>query len=201
MNWISISLSLAFCITTINTVVGVRLGLLTGYFIWFDKIMQFIIKIISCIPSILVLIILTAIFKTTFWTIVFGLTIVGWDSMCLQVRAEVIKNRQLDYFVASEILGTPFYKKLLNFLPIASTVIITRVIISLPFIILSESSLGFIGMSIQNQLNLGTMIFAAKSNIFTYPHQIIIPVTTLIMITVSIQLVGEGLQKNLKGGE
>lgn len=120
--------------------------------------------------------------------------------MSLQVRAEVIKNRQLDYFVASKILGTPFYKKMLYFLPIAMPIIITRLVFPIPGAILAEAYLGFVGLSIANQMSLGNMIFSAKEYILLFPWQIIIPVLFLIMLTISIQLIGNGTQDALKRG-
>lgn len=194
------SLALAFFVTIVNVLIGVTLGLLMGYSKKIDLVFQFIIKILTNIPPILVLILVSVALSPTFWTMVLGLTLTGWISMSLQVRAQVLKNKQLDYFIASKILGTRWYKQLINFLPICLPIIITIVVNSIPITILSEASLGFIGLSVPGAATLGNMINSARLYTLIYPYQIIIPVSALIVLTISIQLIGNGVQDVIKKG-
>lgn len=188
------SLGLAFFVVVIDLFFGVTLGLLMGYYRKFDRILQFIIKVLTNIPSILILIIVATALSPTFWTMTLGLTLTGWISMSLQVRSQVLKNKQLDYFLASKILGTPWYKQLFNFIPVALPMIITGVVTAIPVAIISEASLGFIGLSVPDAITLGNMINKARLTALVYPQQIIIPVVMLMMITISIQLIGNGFQ-------
>lgn len=188
------SLGLAFVVVIVDLIVGVTLGLLMGYYRKVDKILQFIIKILTNIPSILILIIVATALQPTFWTMALGLTLTGWINMSLQVRAQVLKNKQLDYFVASKILGTPWYQQLINFIPVALPIIITGLVATIPIAIISEASLGFIGLSVPDAITLGNMINKARLTALVYPRQIIVPVITLMVITIAIQLIGNGIQ-------
>lgn len=188
------SLGLGFVVSLVNLIIGLTLGLLMGYYSKFDRAMQFLIKILTTIPSIIILIIVATIVQPSFWTILLGLVITGWINLSLQVRAQVLKNKQLDYFIASRILGTPWYKQILNFIPIVIPIVIAVVAISIPLVILLEASLAFIGISIPGAISLGNMIFKARTIALVFPYQIIIPVVMLILITISLQLFGNGLQ-------
>lgn len=197
---IAYSLGLSLFVTLVNLFVGVTLGLLMGYSKKVDQILQFIIKILTNIPTILILILVSVALTPTFWTMVLGLTLTGWIGMSSQVRAQVLKNKQLDYFIASKILGTSWFKQLINFLPVCLPIIITVIVSSIPIAILSESTLGFIGLSVPGAATLGNMINSARLYSLIYPYQIIIPVSALIILTISIQLIGNGVQDVIKKG-
>ncbi|WP_338822658.1 ABC transporter permease [Mycoplasmopsis felifaucium] len=191
------SLTLSFVATFIQVFIGLIIGIMMGHFRVFDKIMTFIIKIISNVPSIIILIVITIILKPTFWVMVFALSFTSWAGIANQMRSQVLRAKSFEWVSASKILGTPTYKVLANYLPVLIPLLITEIVFHIPGIILSETSLAFIGLSIPNVATLGNLI-SEGSKIFTvYPRYVLIPSFMLIMVTTSIQLMSAAVQDSL----
>ncbi|ADN68800.1 ABC transporter permease [Mycoplasmopsis fermentans] len=191
------SLALAFVATFIQVFVGLAIGIMMGHFRVFDKIMTFIIKIISNVPSIIILIVITIILKPTFWVIVFALTFTSWTGIANQMRSQVMRAKNFEWVSASRILGTPTYKILLNYLPVVVPLLVTEIVFHIPGVILSETSLAFIGLSITDIPTLGNLINDGSKIFTTFPRYVLIPSTMLIIVTTSIQLMSAAIQDSL----
>ncbi|WP_406614695.1 ABC transporter permease [Mycoplasma corogypsi] len=192
------SLALAFVVTFITVVVGVVVGVLMGQFEKIDAFFTFIIKIISVVPSIILLILLTIIVKPSFWVIVFALSITSWTGIANQIRAQVKRARNFEWVAASKVLGTPTYKILKNYVPVILPILITQLVFSIPGVILSETSLAFIGLAIDDVPTLGKLISDGQKEFPSYLRYVFIPASFLILITASIQLIGAGIQDSLR---
>ncbi len=168
-----------------------------GHFRIFDKIMTFIIKIISNVPSIIILITITIIIKPTFWVMIFALSFTSWAGIANQMRSQVLRAKSFEWVSASKILGTPTYKVLMNYLPILIPLLITEIVFHIPGIILSETSLAFIGLSIPNVATLGNLISEGSKNFTVFPRYVLVPSFMLILVTASIQLMSGAVQDSL----
>lgn len=159
--------------------------------------MTFIIKIISNVPSIIILIVITIIIKPTFWVIVFALTFTSWTGIANQMRSQVMRAKNFEWVSASRIIGTPTYKILLNYLPVVVPLLVTEIVFHIPGVILSETSLAFIGLSITDIPTLGNLINDGSKIFTTFPRYVLIPSTMLIIVTTSIQLMSAAIQDSL----
>ncbi|MBZ4195377.1 ABC transporter permease [Mycoplasma tauri] len=191
------SLMLSFVATFIQVIVGLFIGIMMGHFRIFDKIMTFVIKIISNVPSIIILITITIILKPTFWVMVFALSFTSWAGIANQMRSQVLRAKSFEWVSASKILGTPTHKVLLNYLPILIPLLITEIVFHIPGIILSETSLAFIGLSIPNIATLGNLISDGSKNFTVFPRYVLVPSFMLILVTTSIQLMAAAVQDSL----
>ncbi|MFZ8219876.1 ABC transporter permease [Mycoplasmopsis bovis] len=191
------SLALSFIATFIQVIVGLIIGIMMGHFRIFDKIMTFIIKIISNVPSIIILITITIIIKPTFWVMIFALSFTSWAGIANQMRSQVLRAKSFEWVSTSKILGTPTYKVLMNYLPILIPLLITEIVFHIPGIILSETSLAFIGLSIPNVATLGNLISEGSKNFTVFPRYVLVPSFMLILVTASIQLMSGAVQDSL----
>lgn len=191
------SLTLAVVSTLIQVSIGLIIGIMMGHFRIFDKIMTFIIKVVSNIPSIIVLIVITIVLQPTFWVIVFALTFTSWKEIANQMRSQVLRAKNYEWVSASKILGTPTWKILLNYLPVVLPLLITEIVFHVPGVILSETSLAFIGLSIPNKSTLGNLITEGSKIFATSPRYVLVPSFMLILVTTSIQLISAGIQDSL----
>ncbi|MCK5807206.1 MAG: ABC transporter permease, partial [Mycoplasmataceae bacterium] len=69
------SFELAFMATLIDVFIGVVLGILMGQYKKFDMVMQWIIKVLSNIPTIIIMILMTLLFHPSFWILVLSLSL------------------------------------------------------------------------------------------------------------------------------
>ncbi|MCV3754131.1 ABC transporter permease [Ureaplasma zalophigenitalium] len=192
------SLGVALCVSAIDLIVGVTFGILMGYFNVFDKIMTFIIKVLTNVPGIIILMILTIILKPSFGVIVFSMSISGWTGMANQMRSQVKRARGFLWVSASKTLGTKAFKIIWNFVPILIPMIITQLVFTIPGAILSEASLAFIGLSDPNNPTLGNLISIGSNIITLYPRYTLIPSFLLVCLVASVQLVGGATQDALR---
>ncbi|AWX69808.1 ABC transporter permease [Mycoplasmopsis anatis] len=192
------SLALAIVCTFIEVAIGLTIGIMMGQFELFDKIMTFIIKIISVVPTIIILILMTIIVSPSFWVIVFSLSLTSWSGMANQIRAQVKRAKYFEWVSASKVLGTPTYKILKNYIPVILPILITQLVFSIPGVILSETSLAFIGLAIDDVPTLGNLISEGQKVFPTYLRYVFVPSSFLILITTCVQLIGSNIQDALR---
>ena len=192
------SFELAFMATLIDVVIGVVIGILMGNYKKFDVVMQWIIKVLSNIPTLIIMILATLVFQPSFWILVMSMTFTGWIGMSNQMRAQILRAKNYLWVTASKVLGTKQYKILLNFIPVIIPMLITQLVFTIPGAILSEASLAVIGLSIPGAATLGNMIADGAKIITLYPRYTFIPSFSLVLITTSIQFIGNATQDALR---
>ncbi len=198
------SIILGLVTTSINIFVGTIVGLNMGYYNKFDSIMLWVVKVFSSIPIVLILILFSVSFGASIPIMILSLTITGWINPSQQVRSKVKVDKNLDFMVASKVLGTKSYKILFSFIILAIPTIVNQFILMFPKMILFETTLGFLGLSIPDVPILGNIINDGKDQLFTFPYQLFIPIGFLVTSVLSIQIVSSGIQDafntNNKGG-
>ncbi len=199
------SIVLGLITTTINVIVGTIVGLNMGYYNKFDSVMLWVVKIFSSIPIVLILILFSVSFGASIPIMILSLTITGWINPSQQVRSKVKVDKNLDFMVASKVLGTRSYKILFSFIILSIPTIVNQFILLFPKMILFETTLGFLGLSIPDIPILGNIINDGKDQLFTFPYQLFIPIGFLVASVLSIQIVSSGIQDafntNDKGGK
>lgn len=192
------SFELSLMATLIDVIIGVTLGILMGYYAKFDAVMQWVIKVISNVPVIIIMILATLVFRPSFWILVMAMTFTGWLGMALQIRAQIIRAKNYLWVTASNVLGTKSRDILVNFIPEIIPMLITQLVFTIPGAILAESSLAVIGLSIPGAATLGNMIADGSQIVLLYPRFVIIPSSMLILITSAIQFLGSATQDALR---
>ncbi|WP_374544509.1 ABC transporter permease [Rhodoblastus sp.] len=163
-----ISVLFGLLLAGISSVVGVAAGAIQGYFGgWTDLLFQRFIEIWSSLPSLYLLIILSAIVTPSFSVLLFILLAFSWVSLVHVVRAEFLRARNFDYVRAARALGLPDRKIMIkHVLPNAMVATLTF----LPFILNSSittlTSLDFLGFGLPpGSPSLGELLLQGKSNL------------------------------------
>ena len=168
---VRISLAFGIILTILSSIVGVLLGAVQGFYGGlFDLIMQRFIEIWSNMPTLFILIILSAIITPNFFWLLMILFAFSWMSLVQPVRAEFLKNRKLEYIKAARASGVTessiIFKHLL---PNA----LVSTLAFLPFIlsgsIITLTSLDFLGFGMPaGSASLGELLAQGKNNISAY---------------------------------
>lgn len=146
-----ISISLALCCGAINMVIGVVLGAIWGFSKKFDAFMMQIYNILANVPYVLLISVVIMLFKPTFWTMVFALTVTGWLGIAYFIRTQVVIIRDREYNLASKCLGTSTFKiAMKNILPFMTSVIVTLLATEIPSYISYEVFLAYIGLGMSD---------------------------------------------------
>ena len=163
-----ISVLFGLLLAGISSVVGVAAGAIQGYFGgWTDLLFQRFIEIWSSLPSLYLLIILSAIVAPSFFVLLFILLAFSWVNLVHVVRAEFLRARNFDYVRAARALGLSNRKIMVkHVLPNAMVATLTF----LPFILNSSittlTSLDFLGFGLPpGSPSLGELLLQGKSNL------------------------------------
>ncbi len=188
------SLLIGFAVGLFEVVIGIIIGTLWGYVKKLDRIITEIYNVWNNIPTTVVLILLTYIFRPSLSTLIFAMAITGWLSMARLVRNLVTIIRDREYNMASRCLGTPTYRILTkNMLPYLVSVIMLRVALAIPMAIGAEVFLTYIGLglpvqipSLGNLVNEGRVLMMSES----LRYQLFFPAIVISMITISFYVMG-----------
>ena len=133
-------------------------------------------------------------------SILVGLCISGWIETARIVRGEVMRIKEREFVLASRLAGAgPLRIFLTHLLPNAAGPIVVSLTFLVPQAIFTEAFLSFMGVGIPAPgASLGTMIQAARSQIFVYPYQMLIPTVVLCILILSLNLIGAGLEAKIR---
>ena len=163
-----ISVLFALALTVFGTVIGVLTGAIQGFFGGkVDLVMQRLIEIWSAMPELYLLIIFSAVFDPSISLLLILLGLFGWMGLSDYVRAEFLRNRQLDYVRAARALGLSNWEIIKrHVLPNSLTPVVTFLPFRMSAAILALTSLDFLGLGVPpGTPSLGELLSQGKSNI------------------------------------
>ena len=163
-----ISVLFGLTLAAFATLIGVAAGAVQGYFGgWLDLIFQRFIEIWEGMPTLFIIIILSAIFVPGFWTLLIILLVFSWMALVGVVRAEFLRARNFDYVRAARALGVSHPVIMIrHVLPNAMVATLTF----LPFIvtgaITSLTGLDYLGFGLPpGSPSLGELVQQGKTNL------------------------------------
>jgi oligopeptide transport system permease protein len=189
------SISISVLATLITTVIGVVVGAIWGTSKKIDRVMLEVYNVITNVPQLLIIMVLSYTFGSGFWNLIFAMCVTGWLNTAYFIRVQVMIMRDREYNLASKTLGTPSMRMIVrNILPYLTSIIVTNVSQSLPAFISYETFLSFLGVGLSADVpSLGKLISEYTNNMSNYPYLFWIPVTVLALVSVSLYIVGQTL--------
>ena len=189
------SILISVIATFVNLFIGVVIGGICGISKSVDRIMMEVYNVINNIPSLLIVIVLTYSIGAGFWNLIFAMSVTTWISVAHSIRIQMLRYRDLEYNLASRTLGTPSYKIIMkNIMPQLVSVIVTSTSQMLPSFISYEAFLSFFGLGLPITVpSLGRLISDYSQNVTTNAYLFWIPLTTLVLVSLSLFVVGQNL--------
>ena len=189
------SILISVIATFVNLFIGVVIGGIWGISKSVDRIMMEVYNVINNIPSLLIVIVLTYSIGAGFWNLIFAMSVTTWINVAHSIRIQMLRYRDLEYNLASRTLGTPSYKIIVkNIMPQLVSVIVTSTSQMLPSFISYEAFLSFFGLGLPITVpSLGRLISDYSQNVTTNAYLFWIPLTTLVLVSLSLFVVGQNL--------
>lgn len=203
-----ISLGIALTAAAISMALGVVVGLAAGYFgRRVDDVVMWFINTMTSIPTIYLLIIVSALFKPTPLTLTLFLGLLGWFGTARFMRGNVFRVRSLDYTLAARSIGASDLRIMAqHVLPNCMAIIVVITAADVAALILTESILSFLGLGVQPPTaSWGNMLYRANDFIylrdasgqFIALHLFIWPGIVISLTVLSLFLLGDGLRDAL----
>jgi peptide/nickel transport system permease protein len=201
-----ISLTVGLSVMVITLVIGVPVGAIAGYFGgWVDNVLMRITDAALSLPSLMVLILLSAILrevdapllqKNPVLTIASVIGLLSWMFVARLVRASYLAIREVDYVTATRALGASNLRIIaLHIFPNAIGPVIVESTLEVAYAILEESGLSFLGFGIQPPTpSWGNLLSNAQEYMVKYPWLAIFPGIMIFFSVISINYIGDGLR-------
>lgn len=194
--------SLAFGIvcTFFSVLAGAVFGAAAAFFGGkIDALITFVADAVICLPSTLLSLCLVSVLGPGLENLMIAIVISYTPSFVRIVRSIVLGVTNQEYIEAAKAIGVPPLRNIfVHVLPNAMGLIIINATMNISTLILSAASLSFIGMGIQPPApEWGAMLNDSLTYLRSYPHIVLFPGLTILLTSLSFNLLGDGLSEAL----
>ena len=195
------SVTIGFTITILTCIIGIIVGLISGYYgKWVDTTLMRIVDFIMILPTLMIIIVfVTVIPNYTLFHFIIIMTLFYWVGSARLFRTRTLQEASLDYVNASKTLGSSDLQIMFReILPNISSLIIVNLILRLAGNIGIETGLTYLGFGLPYTTpSLGTLISAAKTqDIIENKMWVWLPATILILVMMlCINYIGQAFQR------
>jgi peptide/nickel transport system permease protein len=198
------SLSIGVAGVLISFVLALVIGGAAGYFGGMvDNVIQRMTEVVRVIPIIPLYMGLAAAMPKD-WSstqVYFAMTIIlglfGWPTLARRIRSQLLSIRGEDYVLAAELAGArPARVIATHMLPSFTSFIIVDLVISFPYMILSETALSFVGLGLRPpSVSWGVMLQQAQSvQAIEQAPWLFIPAVFVVLAVLAFTVLGDGLR-------
>ncbi len=201
-----ISLLIGFIVVILETILGIIIGGVAGYFGgWVDNVLMRIVDVFNCIPTLPILFIASAAINSwelsedvNIYLLMVFITLFSWSGTARLVRGQILSLREQEYITATEVMGFSTPRRIFKHLiPNVMPQLIVSMTLGLGSVILYESTLSYLGIGVQPpKAAWGSMIaLANRPEILNYHVNVWLPAGLLIVVAVlGFNFIGDGLR-------
>ena len=198
------SMTIGMIAVALSTIFGVLLGGISGYFGGIpDLIIQRLIELLQALPTIPIWLALTAALpqdwrpEQVFFAITIILSLIGWTTLGREVRGRFLALREEDFVLAAELAGCSRLRIITrHMVPTFMSHIIATATLAVPVMIVSETSLSFLGLGLRPPAISWGVLLQEAQNIQTIAQAswLLLPGLVVIVAVLAFNLVGDGLR-------
>jgi len=198
------SMTVGLVAVALSVILGVLLGGISGYVGgWPDIIIQRVIELMQSLPTIPIWLMMTAALPQdwrpdqVFFAITVILAFIGWTTLGREVRGRFLSLREEDFVLAAELAGCSRFRIITrHMVPAFMSHIIASSTLAIPVMIISETSLSYLGLGIRPPAISWGVLLQEAQNIQTVALApwLMIPGVAVIIAVLAFNLVGDGLR-------
>jgi peptide/nickel transport system permease protein len=201
-----VSLTIGILAVLVSFTIGLFMGGIAGFFGgWLDNVIMRITEILSAVPDLFLLAILTSYLPKSvdplllFYAMVAVLSFVGWGGLARVVRGQILSLREADFVQAAIALGAqPGRIIARHLLPNIASYMLTVAFLAIPSFILTESTLSYLGYGVREpQASWGALLQDVQDGgfgTFIYRPWILIPGFFIVLAILAWNLFGDGVR-------
>lgn len=192
-----VSLWVGFVAVGISVIIGVALGLASGYFGGLtDELIMRGVDVMLCFPSFFLILAVIAFLEPSLSNIMIVIGLTSWMGVARLVRAETMTLRERDFIAAARLAGAgPLRLLVVHILPNALAPVLVSATLGVAGAILVESSLSFLGLGVQPPTpSWGNMLMEGKDVLEIAPWLSFYPGLAILITVLGYNLLGESLR-------
>jgi peptide/nickel transport system permease protein len=195
-----VSLQLGVIVVAIITVIGVTLGLISGYYGGIiDEIIMRLVDVVLAFPGIILALAVAGALGPGLFNVMLALAMVGWTGLARVVRGSVLSVKQKEFVESARALGcTDLHIMTRHILPNVMAPVIVLATLDMAFIILAAAGLSFLGLGAQPPTpEWGSMLNNGRAFMRTAPHLTTFPGLAIMVAVLAFNFLGDGLRDAL----
>jgi peptide/nickel transport system permease protein len=194
-----VALFIGFITSTLTTIVGSVLGIMSGYIGGrTDNLIQRISDILNNLPQLPILIFLVFILGQNIWNIIMVLVVFGWSGLTILIRSMVLQAKQEQFIEASIASGASArWIMARHIFPQVAPFVFTQMIFYTPAAILAEAALSFLGLGDPSLPTWGQILergFQTGAIFLGYWWWIIPPGLLIVVTALCFVFIAQGLE-------
>lgn len=192
-----VSLFVGIVTVLLSALVGVTLGLLSGYYgRWVDMLVMRYIDLQWAFPNFIIAVALVAVFGTGLANVIVAVTLAFLDDFARITRGMVLVVREEEYVAAARAMGAPDHRIMLrHILPNVLSPVIVQATVGVSYAILAEAGLSFLGLGVKPTTPTWGLILSDARPFFVSAWWLgIFPGLAIMLVVLSINFVGDGLR-------
>lgn len=202
-----ISLGIAFTAAILSLVIGVSLGVITGYYGGIvDDLVNWVITTLNSVPSLFLLLIFSAVILMNPnlsgtvlggpFALVMILGLLGWTGTTRLVRGETLSLREREYIISAKAIGSsPLRIMFVHIIPNLLSIVVITLALDIGGLILVESALSFLGLGVRAPLaSWGNMLSNAQTYFNKGIHLVIAPGLLIVVTVLCLYIIGDGIR-------
>lgn len=201
-----ISLMFGICVVVIELLVGVTLGGIAGYYgKWVDMLIMRFVDVFYCIPTLPLMFMISGVMASMkvpsqqkIYVLMIIMGVLNWASVARLVRGQILSIREMEYMQAAKACGLKTVRIISKHLiPNLTSIIIVMATMDLGSVILTESTLSFLGVGLSfPYASWGNMVNAVNDSIImkNYLNIWLPPGLFILLLVMAFNFVGDGLR-------
>lgn len=195
-----LTLKVGFFSVTMGGIIGVVLGMVSGYFGGMvDTIIMRLMDILLAFPGILLALAIVSVLGGSLTNVIIAVSIFSVPAFARIVRGSTLSVRKLEYIDAMRALGASNIRIIFkHILPNVMSPIIVQVTLRIATAILTASGLSFLGLGAQPpEPEWGAMLNDGRTYMNSAPHIILFPGIMIVIVVLAFNIFGDGLRDAL----
>jgi oligopeptide transport system permease protein len=195
-----VSITVAVGTALIALIIGTAYGAVSGYRGGkTDEVMMRLVDIFYSLPDLLLIVLITLVIGRGVLGIVLALGLTAWMRLARIVRGSVLQLKGVEFVQSAKSLGASPARILgYHIIPNILSPLIITLTFAVPYAILAESTLSFLGLGIAPpESSWGTLASTGWQGMRTFPHLIVFPSLAIFITAFSFNLFGEGMRDYL----
>lgn len=195
-----ISLQVGFFAAALSIIIGVTLGLVTGYYGGLvDDFSNWFVTTLTSILSLFLLLIIASVLSAGPVTMILVLGLIGWTGTMRLVRGQTLALREREFVIAAKAMGSSDIRLMaLHIFPNLISIVIITLAIDIGGLILTESALSFLGFGISPpDPSWGNMLNNAQEYFTNAPLMVLAPGALITITVLCLYIIGDGVRDAL----
>ncbi len=192
-----VSLGIGITAALLSLGIGLALGIITGYYGGLvDDFANWLITTLNSIPTLFLLLIVSAILSPNAFSLVLVLGLLGWTGTMRLVRGETLSLREREFIISAKAIGCSEWQVMFRHIaPNLFSIVVITLAIDIGVLILVESGLSFLGFGVKPPTpTWGNMLTNSQTFFTKGPYLVIMPGLLITTTVLCLYIIGDGIR-------